>query len=215
MNKGLRALKKESPEAYNKIMGNQAMNGLKNMMAMGGKNMYGGGGEMPKRKTDLRDVVYFKSNNAEYGSKLAEMGMKVMKDYGMGGKMYDNGGEVPGVDKTSRETQIGFDVEGQKPIMGDADQIFIDGLPVSGKELKAYLEEMSEGMKGQGGMGVADALMAIDARRKREMGGRDRLGPGMYRPTSNEELASAQKAAGVKALMDRLDSYSSRGSRDY
>jgi|11BtaG_2_1085332.scaffolds.fasta_scaffold10171_3 hypothetical protein len=197
MNKGLRALKKESPEAYNKIMGKMAMDGMKNMMGMGGVNEYGMGGKNM------------------YKGKLAEMGMKVMKDYGMGGKMYDNGGEVPGVDKTSRDTQIGFNVEGQRPIMGDADQIFIDGLPVSGKELKAYLEEMSEGMKGQGGMGVADALMAIDARRKREMHGRDRLGPGMYRPTSNEELASAQKAAGVKALMDRLDSYSSRSNRDY
>jgi len=195
MNKGLRALKKASPDAYNKIMGNQAMDGIKNMMAMGGMNEYGMGGKNM------------------YGGG----GMNVVKDYGMGGKMYGHGrlGEVPGVDRTSRETQIGFDVDRQKPIMGDTDQIFIDGLPVSGKELKAYLDKMNEGIEGQGGMGVADALVAADARRRREVTGRERMGPGMYRQTAHDELASAQKAAGVKALMRRLGSYSSRSNRDY
>ena len=69
MNAGLRALKKVSPEAYENITGKQAMGGMKHkmMMALGGM-------------TD------------EQVSQVAEMGMKAVKNYGMGGKTYGDGG---------------------------------------------------------------------------------------------------------------------------
>ena len=95
MNAGLRALKKESPEAYENITGEKAMYGMKtpmaeygkkNMMGMGGTNMYAEAGtKMPK---DLID--YFEKKKAEYGAKIMAMsGMKVMGD---GGKYYEHGG---------------------------------------------------------------------------------------------------------------------------
>ena len=73
MNAGLRALKKVSPEAYENITGKQAMGGMKHkmMMALGGM-------------TD------------EQVSQVAEMGMKAVKDYGMGGKTYGDGGMMYG-----------------------------------------------------------------------------------------------------------------------
>lgn len=89
MNAGLRALKKVSPEAYENITGEKAMYGMKNpapmamygkknMMGMGGMNMYADDGrKMPK------DVIeYFERKKAEYGT-------KVMGD---GGKYYEHGG---------------------------------------------------------------------------------------------------------------------------
>ena len=87
MNAGLRALKKASPEAFEKITGKKAMYGTKtpmaeygkkNMMGMGGMNMYADDGKkMPKEL-----VEYFERKKAEYG-------MKVMGD---GGKYYEHGG---------------------------------------------------------------------------------------------------------------------------
>jgi len=168
------------------------------------KNMMMGGGMMRNPSKRYQD-----------GGKHEELLNYLKRRKAAMGMRYQRGGEIPGVDRVSRETQIGFDVEAQEPRMGETDQIFIDGLPVSGKELKGYLDERREGMEGQGGMGVSDALMAADARRRREMTGRERLGPGMWRPTANEELSAAQEAAGIKALLGRLGSYNSRRERDY
>lgn len=86
MNKGLKALKKASPEAYENITGQKAMygmknsapmamKGMKNMMGMGGMNMYADdGGKMPK---DL--IEYFERKQAEYGAKVKEMKAKLAK----------------------------------------------------------------------------------------------------------------------------------------
>ena len=101
MNAGLRALKKASPEAFEKITGKQAMYGMKtpmaeygkkNMMGMGGMNMYAEAGtKMPKEL-----VEYFEKKKAEYGAKLMAMsGMKTMKDediYAQEGKVNGQGG---------------------------------------------------------------------------------------------------------------------------
>lgn len=62
MNKGLRALKNASPEAFEKIMGKQAMYGAKNNYAEDGK-------KMPKELLD-----YFRRKQAEYGKKLMNAG---------------------------------------------------------------------------------------------------------------------------------------------
>jgi len=135
MNKGLRALKKASPKAYSKIMGNQAMNGLKNMMGMGGK-MYAEGGMTQRNKglfrgseeenvyDDFGNIVGSKKKTSGLrgilgadeihydndGNKVAKVnqkrnktkvsfyeggGMNVVKDYDMGGKMYDDGAKIP------------------------------------------------------------------------------------------------------------------------
>ena len=174
-------------------------------------------GKMPKELLE-----YFKKKQAKeamYGAKLAEAGMKVLKDYGMGGKYYkDSGknGEIPGLDVKSKPVMIGFDVEAQKPIMDTAQQIYIDGLPVSGREAAAFINEKSEGMEGQGGVSVPDALMAAQQRRTREMSGRDYLGGNMFRTTAEEELQRAQKAAGTNALLKRLQEYNGNGrTRSY
>jgi hypothetical protein len=219
MNAGLRALKKASPEAFNKITGGMSNEEKADMAAMGmkilkdygmggkmyeeggsmygygGKNMYAKDGKkMPKELLD-----YFKSKEAEYG-------MKVMR----------NGGETPGLDVKSRKTQVGFDVERQEPIMDEALQIYIDGLPVSAKEALAFMKEGAEGMEGQVSSSLGDAMEAAIARRMSEMqGGRGYMGPGIYRPTAEQELDMAQRAAGVDALMERLASYSSRRKRDF
>ena len=131
----------------------------------------------------------------------------------MGGKYYkDSGknGEIPGLDVKSKPVMIGFDVEAQKPIMDTAQQIYIDGLPVSGREAAAFINEKSEGMEGQGGVSVPDALMAAQQRRTREMSGRDYLGGNMFRTTAEEELQRAQKAAGTNALLKRLQEYNGK-----
>ena len=94
MNAGLRALKKASPEAFEKITGKQAMYGMKtpmaeygkkNMMGMGGMNMYAESGtKMPKEL-----VEYFERKKAEYGKKVM----------GEGGKYYFHGGSHSGDDE--------------------------------------------------------------------------------------------------------------------
>ena len=116
-------------------------------------------------------------------------------------------GEIPGLDVKSQPVMVGFDVEAQKPIMDKATQIYIDGLPVSGREAAAFINEKSEGMEGQGGVSVPDALRNAQLRRIRERHGRDYLGQGMYRLTAEEELLRDQKAAGAKALLKRLNEY--------
>lgn len=135
--------------------------------------------------------------------KYAEEGMSVPQ--GPGEKKPK--GEIPGLDVKSTPTMIGFDVEAQKPIMGKATQMYIDGLPVSGREAAAFIKEKSEGMEGQGGVSVPDALMAAQLRRIRERRGRDHLGQGMWRVTAEEELQRDQKAAGTRALLKRLNEY--------
>jgi len=84
MNKGLMALKNSGPkgrEAYEKITGKEAMYGMKNPMAMaeyGKKIMMAMGG--------------INSLSEKEKQQYAAMGMKAIKDYGMGGKMYAEGG---------------------------------------------------------------------------------------------------------------------------
>ena len=84
MNKGLMALKNSGPkgeEAYKKITGKEAMYGMKNPMSMaeyGKKIMMGMGG--------------MNSLSEKEKQQYAAMGMKAIKDYGMGGKMYAEGG---------------------------------------------------------------------------------------------------------------------------
>lgn len=139
------------------------------------------------------------------------------KSQAYGGKVMQGGGETPGLDIKSRKTQVGFDVDSQKPIYDDASQIFIDGLPVSGVEAKAFMDERAEGMQGQGSPGLGEALMAAQARRVRDAkGGGDYLGPGMYRATAEDELQRAQKKAGTSALLSRLGQYDTRrGTKNY
>ena len=107
MNKGLKALKKASPEAFAKIMGKMAMDGM--------KTPYGDNGLLFGKREKVRDeegrVVGKVRNNsklrkflsgsdakAEFqdgGKMYAYGGMNVVKDYGMGGKMYEEGGGLP------------------------------------------------------------------------------------------------------------------------
>ena len=129
------------------------------------------------------------------------------KSQAYGGKVMQDGGETPGLDVKTRKTQVGFDVEGQEPIMDDASQIYIEGLPVSGKEARAFMKERAEGMEGQVSSSLGDAIEAAILRRMSEMqGGREYMGPGIYRPTAEQELDRDQRSAGVEALMKRLGS---------
>lgn len=138
------------------------------------------------------------------------------KSQGYGGKVMQDGGETPGLDVKTRNTQVGFDVERQEPIMDDASQIYIEGLPVSAKEALAFMKERAEGMEGQVSSSLGDAIEAAIMRRMSEAkGGREYMGPGIYRPTAEQELDRDQRSAGVEALMKRLGEYSSRGKRDY
>lgn len=107
MNKGLKALKKASPKAFAKIMGEMAMDGMKT--PYGDKGLLFGKRE--KARDEEGEVVAKVRNNsklrkffsgsdakAEFqdgGKMYAYGGMNVVKDYGMGGKMYDVGGEFP------------------------------------------------------------------------------------------------------------------------
>ena len=130
---------------------------------------------------------------------------------------FDNGGksgEIPGFDMTTRQTMRSFDVESQKPVMDETRQIYIDGLPVSAKQAKAFMDERAEGMSGQVNPSLGDAMEAATARRVRERSGRDYLGPGMYRPKATEELQAAQKRQGASGLLGALEGYdTSRGTR--
>jgi len=107
MNKGLKALKKASPEAFAKIMGQMAMDGM--------KTPYGDNGLLFGKREKVRDeegeVVGKVRNNSKLrrflsgsdakakfqdgGKMYAYGGMNVVKDYGMGGKMYEEGGGFP------------------------------------------------------------------------------------------------------------------------
>ena len=72
------------------------------------------------------------------------------------------------------------------------------------REAAAFINEKSEGMVGQGGVSVPDALSAqLEESEKRTR----LLGPGMYRLTAEEELQRDQKAAGTRALLKRLNEY--------
>lgn len=151
------------------------------------------------------------------GAPYKMRGVKLMK---AGGTIdYDNGGkpgEIPGFDMTTRKTMRSFDVEGQKPVMDETRQIYIDGLPVSAKQAKAFMDERAEGMEGQVSASLGDAMEAATARRVRERSGRDYLGPGMYRPKATEELQAAQKRQGASGLLGALEGYdTSRGTRNY
>ena len=149
------------------------------------------------------------------GAPYKMRGVKLMKS---GGTIdYDNGGksgEVPGLDVISRDTQIGGPIG--RPEMGYTRQIYMDGLPVSGAQAKAFIDERNEGIEGQGMPSLGDALNAAESRRARERSGRDYLGPGMYRRTAKEELQAAQKRQGASGLLGALENYNtSRGTRDY
>ena len=52
--------------------------------------------------------------------------------------------KIPGFDMTTRKTMRSFDVENQKPVMDETRQIYIDGLPVSAKQAKAFMDERAE-----------------------------------------------------------------------
>ena len=191
---------------------NPALAGIGKVAGMASNFMPGGGG-VAGMMPALKGLF-----SQEYGGvvghrlKYAEEGMSVPQ--GPGGKKPK--GEIPGLDVKSTPTMIGFDVEAQKPIMGKATQMYIDGLPVSGREAAAFIKEKSEGMEGQGGVSVPDALMAAQLRRTREMRGRDYLGGNMFRTTAEEELQRAQKAAGTNALLKRLQEYNGNGrTRSY
>ena len=117
---------------------------------------------------------------------------------------------------TTRKIMRSFDVEGQKPVMDETRQIYIDGVPVSAKQAKAFIEERAEGSEGQGMPSLGDAMMAATSRRLRERSGRDYLGPGMYRQKATEELQAAQKRQGASGLLGALEGYdTSRGTRNY
>ena len=201
-------------------------------MGMGGKMDYGMGGKMEMgHGGDMARAIKiylmkkggktFPDLTGDGKVTFADIlkGRKVKlkkKSQGYGGKVMQNGGETPGLDVKTRKTQEGFDVESQEPIMEDALQIYIDGLPVSAKEALAFMKERAEGMKGQVSSSLGDAMEAAIARRRSEMrGGREYMGPGIYRPTAEQELDRDQRSAGVEALMKRLGEYSSRGKRDF
>ena len=181
---------------------NPALAGIGKVAGVASNFMPGGGGVagmMPALKglfsQEHGGVVGHRLKYAEEGMSVPQVQVEKPK------------GEIPGLDVKSTPTMIGFDVEAQKPIMGKATQMYIDGLPVSGREAAAFINEKSEGMEGQGGVSVPDALMAAQLRRIREKRGRDYLGPGMYRLTAEEELQRDQKAAGTRALLKRLNEY--------
>ena len=201
-------------------------------MGMGGKMDYGMGGKMEMgHGGDMARAIKiylmkkggktFPDLTGDGKVTFADIlkGRKVKlkkKSQAYGGKVMQDGGETPGLDVKTRKTQVGFDVERQEPIMDDASQIYIEGLPVSAKEALAFMKERAEGMEGQISSSLGDAIEAAIMRRMSEMkGGREYMGPGIYRPTAEQELDSDQRSAGAEALMKRLGSYSSRGKRDF
>ncbi len=84
MNEGLKALRKASPEAFENITGQKAMYGMKNPMAEYGKKIMMAMGGM-------------NSLSEQEKQQYAAMGMKAVKEYGMGGKMYEDGGKMENV----------------------------------------------------------------------------------------------------------------------
>ena len=153
------------------------------------------------------------------GAPYKMRGVKLMKT---GGTIdYDNGGrpgEIPGLDVKSRKTQVGGPV--MRPEMAETTQIYIDGLPVSGAQAKAFVEEKREGAAGQGMPGLADALNAAAARRSRDesnRGGREYMGGNIFRTkTAEQEFREAQRRQGASGLLGALENYdTSRGTRDY
>lgn len=153
------------------------------------------------------------------GAPYRMRGVRLMKS---GGTIdYENGGrpgEIPGLDVKSRETQVGGPIG--RPEMAETTQIYIDGLPVSGSQAKAFVEERREGVAGQGMPGLAEALNAAEARRARDIanrGNREYLGGNIYRTkTAEQEFREAQRRQGASGLLGALENYdTSRGTRDY
>lgn len=134
---------------------------------------------------------------------------------------FENGGrpgEIPGLDVKSRETQVGGPIG--RPEMAETTQIYIDGLPVSGSQAKAFVEERREGMAGQGMPSLGEALNAAEARRTRDAvnrGNREYLGGNVYRTkTAEQEFREAQRRQGASGLLGALENYdTSRGTRNY
>lgn len=161
------------------------------------------------------------------GAPYRMRGVRLMKsgginEYGDGGTIdYDNGGrpgEIPGLDVKSRETQVGGPIG--RPEMAETTQIYIDGLPVSGSQAKAFVEERREGMAGQGMPGLGEALNAAEARRSRDIvnkGNREYLGGNIHRTkTAEQEFREAQRRQGASGLLGALENYdTSRGTRNY
>tara|TARA_R100001440_G_scaffold1351_2_gene4548 strand:- start:35225 stop:36247 length:1023 start_codon:yes stop_codon:yes gene_type:complete len=150
MNAGLRALKKESPEAYEKITGKKAMYGMKTPMAMaeyGKKIMMGMGG--------------MNSLSEKEKQQYAAMGMKAMKEYGMGGKMYEDGGKMYENGGQNSEAMYGTKTPmaeyGKKNMMGMGGMnMYADDGKKMPKELVEYFERKKAeyGMKVMGDGGV-------------------------------------------------------------
>jgi len=161
------------------------------------------------------------------GAPYRMRGVRLMKsgginEYGDGGTIdYAHGGshgEIPGLDVKSRKTQVGGPV--MRPEMAETTQIYIDGLPVSGAQAKAFVEEMREGSAGQGMPGLADALNAAASRRARDKanrGGREYMGGSIYRSkTAEQDFREAQRRQGASGLLRALEEYNtSRGTRDF
>lgn len=173
--------------------------------------MVGQGAQLLGNVASAENGVAIPFNPEIAGAPYKMRGVNLMK-FENGG----NTGEIPGFDMTTRQTMRSFDAESQQPIMDETRQIYVDGLPVSAKQAKAFVDERAEGMKGQVGSSLGDAMEAATARRVRERSGRDYLGPGMYRPTATQELQAAQKRHGASGLLGALEGYdTSRGTRNY
>jgi len=214
-------------QAVSSLYGGGGGQGQDLMGLMGGQGGQGGQGFMGLAKgfMGLEHGGGIPHNPDLAGAPYKMRGVRLMKsgginEYGDGGTIdYENGGrpgEIPGFDMTTRKIMRSFDVEGQKPVMDETRQIYIDGVPVSAKQAKAFIEERAEGSEGQGMPSLGDAMMAATSRRLRERSGRDYLGPGMYRQKATEELQAAQKRQGASGLLGALEGYdTSRGTRNY
>lgn len=178
----------------------------------GAGNLLQQGAQLLGNVASAENGVAIPHNPELAGAPYKMRGVSLMK-FENGGKP----GEVPGFDMTTRQTMRAFDVESQKPVMDETRQIYIDGLPVSARQAKAFMDERAEGMEGQVSSSLGDAMEAATARRVRERhGGREYLGPGMYRPRAVEELQAAQKRQGVSGLLGALEGYdTSLGTRNY
>lgn len=158
-------------------------------------------------------LEYFKKKKAEYGAKLAASGVRVLKEYGDGGKMYYHGGKhneisgspnVPGFSMKSTDTQAGFDVKNQSPIMQTENQLYYNGLPVSMREAKLIFDEATEGQQNMGSFG--DLVSDID--RQRYLDSINLYdAPGQRRVSQDVARRKASSDAGTQALLQRLAQY--------
>lgn len=202
------------PGGFGGLFGQGGGAGLMNL-AQNALGMEHGGGiphnpELAGAPYKMRGVRLMKSGGInEYGDGGAV-------DYNNGGKQPAMQGEMPGLDLKTRKTQVGFDVEKQQPIYDDVRTIFLDGVPISGVQGKAYMDEKMEGLPADSRTHLGEALHAAQMRRIREESGRDYLGPGMYRSFAEEDLDKAQKKQGATGLLKALGEYNtSRGTKDY